>query len=807
MRLADQRETINRKIKRTDDEKRKARLQKRLENVVRRKTKKIDAKAGSKKFTIIRGYSQERTIAKEQKTVEKYDRKIERAEKDKKKNRLRAKKARKLDRARRKIDQGNQIMRWGEPLSLYDHNEARLSAEDIRSYLNAKGYFKAEVAIDTSNYDSLGSIGKLGRQIRNNFSRIAGARNRYINLDYNVTKRDRYVIDSIQYDIEDKELAELIFENKKNQPLQKGFYDQATITEERNFIYDLAINNGYYEFSKQFITFQLDSTLLGGDTLIVREVIKNPEGKDRHKVFYLDSIVFVSEASVTQSFRRTTESFRDVTFSFGKKKYPKRILAWRIPLAQDDRYSRLQTIETQRQLSFLDNFKFVNINYDTLGGLFVANIFTSPFEKFQTSSEFGLSSTQGNPGPFININLKNRNTFNLLEIISLDLNAKLQDLSPVRDDISSDFTGAYTSRQFGGELAVSFPQFLFPIGSKFQNKIGKYNPNTRVSFGVAYEDRVSEYERLRYSGALAYGWQIRDKTKYTITPARISWIDSNNSPEFQEFINGLIEQRNSYADAFRSAVVTSSSFERNQNFGNYGTGGDGAFLRTYLELGGQFNALVSNSFFGDSLATFNYIKTNVDVRKIERLSSKYNLAYRLNVGYAYPFGANDGLPFDGYFYAGGSSSIRGWRPRRLGPGSFVTFLTDENGDVTNEPNLEAEQPGEILIESSLELRRNLVGFIEGALFIDAGNVWRIENNSDDPDFDAAVFRFDNFLSQIAVASGGGVRFDLQFLILRLDLGIRVIDPAKPKGARFVLPELFDDFDSNTEINIGIGYPF
>ena len=134
-------------------------------------------------------------------------------------------------------------------------------------------------------------------------------------------------------------------------------------------------------------------------------------------------------------------------------------------------------------------------------------------------------------------------------------------------------------------------------------------------------------------------------------------------------------------------------------------------------------------------------------------------------------------------------------------------MTDENGDVTNEPNLEAEQPGEILIESSLELRRNLVGFIEGALFIDAGNVWRIENNSDDPDFDAAVFRFDNFLSQIAVASGGGVRFDLQFLILRLDLGIRVIDPAKPKGARFVLPELFDDFDSNTEINIGIGYPF
>ncbi|MEM0938379.1 MAG: BamA/TamA family outer membrane protein [Bacteroidota bacterium] len=807
LRLNDKKETINKKIKATESEEKKGKLKERLNRIVEKRSPKIAGKMNATQVTIIPGFNKEKAIANEKRIELKFDRKIERAKNDKRKNKLRTKKARKLDKKRKKIEQGNQVMRWGESLSIYDHNEAKLAAEDIRKYLNSKGFFRATVNIDTANFDSLGSMRKFGRKVRNVVSRVAGAKERYINLDFHVDKKARYIIDSIQYQINDPVLADLVFANKEDSPLQKGYYDQGTISEERNFLYNLAINNGYYEFSKQFVTFRIDSTALGSDTLLIKEIIQNPEGRDQHKIFYIDSVVFVSEASVSQSFKRITETFQDITFSFGRKKYPKRILEWRIPLEQDDKYSREQTIETQRQLSFLDNFKFVNINYDTLGNLFVANIFTSPFDKYQTSSEFGLSSTQGNPGPFVNINLKNRNTFRLLEIISLDLNAKLQDLSSVQDDIESEFTGAYTSRQFGGELAVSFPQFLFPIGNKYQNRIGNYNPNTRISFGIAYEDRVSEYERLNYSGALAYSWQIRDETKYTITPVRISWIDSNNTPDFEDFIDSLVERRNSYANAFRSAVVTSSSFERNQNFGAYGAGDNGAFLKTYLEIGGQFNGLVSNPFFGDSLATFNYIKTNIDARKVDRLTRKYNLAYRINIGYAYPFGDNRGLPYDGYFYAGGSSSIRGWRPRRLGPGSFVTFEVDGEGNETNVIDDQSEQPGEILIESSIELRRDLVGFVEGALFLDAGNVWRIENNSDDVEFDKAVFKLDNFLSQMALAGGTGLRFDLQFLVFRLDLGIRIVDPAKPRNKRFVLPELFNDFNNNSEINIGIGYPF
>ena len=808
MRLSDKREIIRKRIEKAKTEEEKTQIEKKFKQTLATKQRKIDKKRDKSGLVIIRGYNKDNAIRKKIKIEQKLDTKIAKEDKTKKKNKLRAKKARKLDRKERRINQGNQMMRWGEALSIYDYNKANISASAIQDFLSSKGFFNATVRVDTADNDDLHTVGKMGRKFRNWFSRIAGAKHRHIYLDFIVDKKERYFIDSIQLDIRDAALQELILKNKRKSPLQKGYYDQQTLSEERDYIYDLAINNGYYEFSKQYIRFQIDSTHLGRDSIIVREVILNPEGKAAHKIFYIDSIVFVSDASLSQSYRRTTETFQDITFSFGKRRYNKAILGWRIPMAQDDRYSKEATIETQRQLSFLDNFKFVNINYDTVGNRFVANIFTFPFKKHETSGEIGFSqTTQGNPGPFFNINLKNRNLLNSLEIIGIDINAKLQDLRNVSNINSEDITGTYTSRQFGGQLSVSIPKFLFPIGSYYQRKIGKYNPTTKTTLSAAFEDRISEYTRLVYEGTFSYGWQVRDRIKYTITPIQISWIDSNNSDSFQEFLNSLSLEGNPYANAFNSAAVGSSSFNREQNFGGYGLGQDGAFLKTTFEFGGHLNSLVSNSFFGGKLEVFEYIKANFDIRRINRLNRKYNLAYRMNLGYAYPFGDNRALPFDRYFFAGGSNSIRGWKPRRLGPGSYAVFEADESGNETNRVDFDTEQPGEILIESSIELRRDLAGSVEGALFLDAGNVWRTENNSNDPEFDKAVFEFDRFPREIAVAAGVGTRVDLQFLILRLDLGFKIYDPAQKKGNRFVGDEIFSNFGYNSEFNIGIGYPF
>lgn len=145
-----------------------------------------------------------------------------------------------------------------------------------------------------------------------------------------------------------------------------------------------------------------------------------------------------------------------------------------------------------------------------------------------------------------------------------------------------------------------------------------------------------------------------------------------------------------------------------------------------------------------------------------------------------------------YYFAGGPTSNRAWHPRSLGQGSY-------NTDLGNKPLQFKERPGELILQGNIELRQKLVGILEGALFIDAGNVWML-TDSDQP---AKNFRFNQFYQEIAIGSGAGIRFDFNFFILRLDIGFKVYDPSRPLGERFFPHNMLKDFT----INIGLGYPF
>ena len=740
---------------------------------------------GQNGFLFSKPYSVEKIQQEKQQTQEEFEARIMIAKKPKKRQRLRSRMVKKVDKLDRKIKEGNQLMRWGEPLAVYDDQLATESKNNIKLFLNSKGYFDSHVRLDTT---------------------ILNRKKRTLSANYKVNLGSHYLIDSIEYVIPDSAMFDLVMENIAQSPLKKGYYDQGTLTNERNFIYNLAVDNGYYEFTKQFISFEIDSTQLGTGKLFVREVIRNPTNRDHHKVYYLDSIVFISDASISRSYQRTIEKYKDITFNFGRNRYSKKILQWRIPLEQDDRYSRSKTIETQRQLSYLNNFKFVNINYDTANNHFVANIFTSPFDKYQTSNEFGLTinSNAQTPGPFFNVSLINRNTFRALEIINIDVNAKLEDIRGVSAEQANE---RYSSRQYGGQLSFDFPQFLFPLGRYYKKQMGSFNPRTRLSFGLTFENRVDEYTRRAIQASFGYSWQVRDQIKHTLTPLQASIIESDNSESFEEFLEDLEADGNTYANAFRSAFVSSSSYQFDLSLGNYNQALDGGFIRFFIETGGNLNNLFGENAFGDSIETYQFLKANIDLRKIEKVKRNLNIAYRLNIGVAYAYGDNNSLPYEKYFFAGGSSSIRAWRPRRLGPGTFG--IRNENGEV----DFTREQPGDLLIESSFEFRQKLVGFLEGALFFDAGNIWLLRGTTVSPEDDSdsilddGKFKWSSFMEEMAVGTGVGFRFDLSFLILRLDLGLKLIDPAQEQGKRFVGDQIFSNFGPNSEFNIAIGYPF
>ncbi len=742
---------------------------------------------GKNGIFFIKGYDAEKTNKKKEELQRKYELKIANEERDEKRQRYRRRMVKKLDKKDKKLREGNQLMRWGEELAVYQEQKSKETVEKMRIYLSSKGFFNSEIDI---------------------VKKLVNEKKHIVEVEYNVKPGSHYFIDSIEYIVEDTALMSLIEDNLRVAPLKKEFYDQQILSDERDHIYNLAVNNGYFEFSKQHVLFEIDSTKLGEQRLFVRETIRNPPDRPAHKVFQLDSIIFTSDASVTQAVKRTIEEHDNVTFNFGQNKYSKKILHWRIPLEKGDKYSRNLTIETQRQLSYLDNFKFVNINYDTTGNRFIANIFTSPFDKYQTSNEFGFTQTNGaNPGPFFTVSLKNRNTFRGLEIVSIDANAKLEGIQGV-----SEADERYSSRQYGGQLSFSFPQFLFPLGNDLKKRMGGYNAKSRLSFGLSYEQRIDEYIRRTIQSSFSYTWQVRDKIKYTLTPIQGSLIRSDNEPEFDLFLNNLEAQGNTYANAFRSAFVSSASFQVDLNLGDYAQGEEGGFVRFFGEAGGNLNGLLGENAVGDDVQVYRFWKASIDIRKIDRITRKLNFAYRLNIGLANAYGSNNSLPYEKYFFAGGSNSVRAWKPRRLGPGAFGVIDTlNTGGSDRIIVDFSREQPGDLIIESSFEVRQKLVGFLEGAVFLDAGNVWLIKGSSVDPEFDPegddGKFRFDEFMNEMAVGTGLGFRFDLSFLIMRLDLGLKLFDPAQPKGKRFVGDRIFSNFGPSSELNIGIGYPF
>jgi len=727
-------------------------------------------------------YDEDELEEEKQETIEKFDEKIAEADKEKKIKRLERRKEKKVTKIERKLEEGNLLMRWGEPLAVYDSSLARITREQMENYLHTKGYFNGsvdhEVEIDGQQLTSI----------------------------YTINEEQPYIIDTVTYRTQDSAIHRLLKENYEERLIEEGqVYDQEKLSQERERIETLLKNYGFFDFSRQYVEYRVDSTV-NDKEVAISTVIREPAKRGYHKQFVIDSIIFVTDADIQDSrfsAQRRSRLYNDVIYRYYEYRYNKKILSRRIFIHPDSLYSLEKTLQTQRQLSNLDVFKFININYDTTGNSFVARIFASPLKKYQTSNEVGLNVSQGLPGPFVNSSLKVRNVFGGLEIMELSARAGIEGVPP---PAGAEGEGAYRSVEAGGNLSLSFPQFIFPLPNDWKSELGALNPRTRLQTGYNYTDR-REYIRTNFNTSLSYNWQKEQFVSYTLTPIDINLIDSRNlSPRFDSLLNQQEELGIPLRRTFEPSFVSSISFLTTFNFGQYGdyTGEESSsFLKLFAESGGTiFNFIDPEIVTNQGLEYFKFLKASADFRQNYPISRSTSFAYRINVGVAVPYGdtAANVLPYEKYFFAGGSNSIRAWRPRRLGPGGAAPDSVDTDGYFV----YNFEQPGEVLLEASVELRQNLFGFVNGGFFIDAGNVWRLYETSQP----AADFDLNTFYTQIAVGSGIGLRFDFNFLILRFDYGVKVYDPARQSGERWI-GQQFSWWEeiSRGVFNIGIGYPF
>ncbi len=712
-----------------------------------------------------------------------FNTRIAKAKKEKKKKKLEQKKEKQLGKTEREIREGNWVMRtMGEAPIIFDSTAAKESAANISKYLSTKGYF------------------------RNTVTWSVKYKNRKAKIKYKLDQKTPYSITNIRYDIPDHKV-DSIYQNSSSFLKKNVQYDEQTLSKERDRIFTLFKNKGYYNFNKQSVYYTLDSSF-NKNTVDLTLHINNSDSTV-FEIYNIQEGAFFSELSKGNNpgpVDSPEEKIGFIVYQLYGKNYNSKILNNKIALKQGEVYNQSKIESIQRRLGTLDMFKLVNIRteviktsaQDSISNDLKIFIYTSPLKKYQLSQEYGLSVGQGFiPGPFLNVSFKARNIFRNFEIFQASVMYSI-----VGQSSALDVDNVLTTQEFNSNVSLTFPTLLFP--GKFRKKVELSAPRSRLLMGYGFVDRF-EYKRDYINTSLSYFFLGKNKfSQFGFSPIDLYVIISTiKTEEFTIYLNELRNSGNNLYLTFNPSIVTNFNMWYTYNNFQYGTNEPSTFIKPYVEIGGNVPNLINQQgtkeqngqLFG--LQYYEYVKLQLDIRHTKPLSKKHSVSVKLLTGLSRPYGSSSYesngsyvLPYEKYFFAGGTNSIRGWQSRRLGPGQYK--------DSTN--GYLFEQPGEILIETSLEYRFKIYKFLEGALFADAGNVWRIK----DPTRPGSEFKYLESIPDIGVAVGYGVRFNFTFLIVRFDMGYKLYDPALPLAQRYVFNQTIT---RSPVFNIGIGYPF
>jgi hypothetical protein len=559
-------------------------------------------------------------------------------------------------------------------------------------------------------------------------------------------------------------------------------------------------NLGYFNFSPDFVGIKIND-LKDTSLLNISLIYQIPNTKTSITNLAYDRLFRFGPID----FKEYTITSDPITSTFKNTFAPIPQLNKLISIREGDLFSVEKTTHSLQNIYETDQFKSVSIQYDTISTRLYPKIELTQNDKYNLSSELGGSAFRGIPGPFLYNSLKIRRVFTHLDY--LDFSARLG-FEAQAGFINTDLTRKNLDINLGA--TANFPSLFLP--KKLTNKLGYfYGAKTQLGFGYDYIDRP-EYIRTNFKIMQRYLWKKSPYEFFQLSLFDLNVINTNypkteTSKLFTNYLDDLRIKGNNLFRSFNPSFVSSINllytyrtfFPSNQLI-------EGKSFIIGLESGGTTLNLLGEKklkFVEDLLGNketmqfFRFLRMNFDYRRYIFLGQKRSsqLAYKFLGGIAYAYGEENDfqLPYEKNFFIGGPSSIRAWKPRRLGPGS-------QNMDS----NL-IEQPGSVLIESSIEYRFKILKFlgdVNGAFFIDAGNIWGINY----PNSPLSNFKINSFLEQIAVGTGFGLRWDFSFFILRLDMATKVINPAKPTKEKWVFNAL-NTTDNPIEFNIGIGYPF
>ncbi|SMP31571.1 Outer membrane protein assembly factor BamA [Flavobacterium hercynium] len=665
----------------------------------------------------------------------------------------------------------------GEEPVLFSKVDLDYNASVLRNFTENRGYFKTRVSADST------------------------AKNKRATAEYTVQPRRQYKIKSVKFPADSSELSKEIAKTSRRSRLRPGRpYDLDVIKQERERIDARLKEKGYYYFNPDYILAQVDSSK--GDYEVNIKIKIKEETPEKAKVAYkIDKIVVYPNFSISKdSVRYKKEDivqYKDFTIIDTANTFNPRVFDRTIYFKKGDLYNRQDHNLTLNRFVNLGTFNFVKNEFrasdslkNTLDSYYYLTLLPKKFIRVEV---LGKTNSASYTGTEINVNWNNRNLFKGAELLTVSIFG------------GADFQLAGQNKgnniyKLGAETSLTWPRFIAPF--KFEGSSG-FVPRTKATLRYEYQNRTQLYSLNSFNASFGYLWKENIRKEHQLNVLDVTYVSPNNvTPEYladidkNSALGRVIEKQLIFGPTY-SYTFTNTMQKRKKNT---------FYFNGELDLAGNITGLITGANIkkDKTVNIFDvpfsqYIKIKTDLRHYLKLGRDSELASRLIVGAGFAYGNSTVLPTSKQFVVGGTNSIRAFRARTLGPGSFLaepttsTYLPDQSADLK--------------LEFSTEYRAKLFSIVRGAVFVDAGNIWLLNADPDKPGAEISK----DFMNDIAVGAGAGLRFDLSFLVLRTDLAFPLRKPYLPDGEKWVIDKI--DFGSgpwrkdNLILNIAIGYPF
>lgn len=645
----------------------------------------------------------------------------------------------------------------GEPPVLYDSLRTVQSCNDLRAELRNEGYLSADVEVKTKR------------------------KGKKIDLTYILHPGDAYYINNVEYDIRDSVIARLLHtDNPANRKLKTGMkFNVDALDRERKRLTEIIVNKGYYRFHKEFITYRADTVAGSKDidvTLTLNLYRTNHIADTLHTCYTIRNVTYASGDADDDVIHLRPNVMKNNTF-----------------IESNDLYSSKDLQKTYNHFGRLQAIKYTNISFKEVpdSNMLDCDIQISTNKPSTISFQPEGTNTAGDFGAAATLTYQNRNMFRGSEVFSIELRGAYEAIKGLEGYANENF------EEYSVETRLMFPRFIAPFLSRGFRR--RNTATSEVSLLYDLQNRP-EYHRRVLSLAWRYKWNdTNHHDKYQIDLLDLNyvfmpWISGKFREDYLDNANSRNAiLRYNYEDLF----IMKFGFGFSYNNGLYALKANIETAGNLLNAGAGMlkfskNELGMYKLF--NIAFAQYVKGDFDYTHNIRFDYNNALVFHFGLGIAYPYGNSDILPFEKRYFSGGANSVRGWSVRGLGPGKYTG--RDGNIDFIN-------QTGDMKVDLNMEYRAHLFWKLNGALFVDAGNIWTLRNYEEQP---GGVFKFSEFLKDLAASYGWGVRFNFDYFILRFDFGMKAIDPAR-EDHRGHYPLLHPRLSRDLTFHFAVGLPF